>query len=77
MKQEEKDPLLRRAIEICIKFKLGSTSMLQRHLLIGYYRASRLINQMEELGVIGPHKGLHSRELLIQSIDQVENKLTS
>ncbi len=55
--EEEKDDLLRQAIELARRQGSASASMLQRRLRIGYPRAARLIDEMEKLGVIGPAEG--------------------
>src|SRR5690606_13441837 len=51
---EERDPLFRQAAEICIQFRQGSTSLLQRRLRIGYGRAARIIDQLHQAGILGP-----------------------
>ncbi|MEK7667388.1 MAG: DNA translocase FtsK, partial [Gemmatimonadota bacterium] len=50
----ERDKLFRQAAECCIQHQLGSTSLLQRRLKIGYGRAARIIDQLEEAGILGP-----------------------
>lgn len=61
----ERDPLFREAAEICIQHQLGSTSLLQRKLRIGYGRAARIIDQLHEAGILGPPDGSKPREVRI------------
>ena len=49
----------------------ASTSMLQRRLRIGYGRAARIIEEMEEQGIVGPADGARPREVLISSLDEL------
>ena len=65
MPEEERDPLFERAVEIVTKAGKASTSMIQRHLKIGYNRAARIIESMEMAGVVGPPDGARPREVLI------------
>src|SRR5204862_4410450 len=53
----ERDPLFRQAAEVCIQNQLGSTSLLQRRMSIGYGRAARIIDQLELAGILGPANG--------------------
>jgi S-DNA-T family DNA segregation ATPase FtsK/SpoIIIE len=62
---EERDALFREAAEVCITNQLGSTSLLQRKLRIGYGRAARIIDQLEEAGILGPPDGSKPREVLV------------
>ncbi len=59
------DELLPQAVEIALELKNISASMLQRRLRLGYSRASRIMDQMEDLGVVGPPDGSKPRTLLI------------
>ena len=61
----ERDALFREAAETCIQHQLGSTSLLQRRLRIGYGRAARVIDQLHEAGILGPPDGSRPREVLI------------
>jgi len=61
----EHDSLFREAAEVCIQHQLGSTSLLQRKLRIGYGRAARIIDQLHEAGILGPPDGSKPREVLI------------
>jgi S-DNA-T family DNA segregation ATPase FtsK/SpoIIIE len=61
----KRDPEFRRAAEVCIQHQLGSTSLLQRRLGIGYGRAARIIDQLHAAGVLGPPNGSKPREILM------------
>jgi S-DNA-T family DNA segregation ATPase FtsK/SpoIIIE len=63
--QGEEDELVDQAKEVIRQTKRASTSSLQRRLRIGYNRAARLMDQLEELGIIGPPQGSEPREILI------------
>ena len=62
---EETDPLFDDAVEVLLETGQASVSMLQRRLKLGYSRAARLIDQMEERGVVGPFEGSKPRQLLV------------
>jgi DNA segregation ATPase FtsK/SpoIIIE, S-DNA-T family len=64
---EEEDKVLKEGIELVKKHRYASTSMLQRRLRIGYNRAARLIETMEEMGIVGPADGSRSREVLVKA----------
>lgn len=66
---EFRDPLFDDAVRIILESKRGSVSLLQRRLTIGYSRASRLIDQMAEAGIVGDYKGSQAREVLM-SLDE-------
>jgi S-DNA-T family DNA segregation ATPase FtsK/SpoIIIE len=59
------DPLFREACEAVIRHKQGSVSLLQRRLGIGYQRAARLIDKLEQAGVVSPFDGSKAREVLV------------
>ena len=61
----EYDDLLPDAVDVIFETKQASVSMLQRRLKLGYSRAARIVDQMEELGVVGPFEGSKPRKLLI------------
>jgi S-DNA-T family DNA segregation ATPase FtsK/SpoIIIE len=63
--------MFRDAVRVVIENKKASTSLLQRRLRIGYGRAARLIEEMEEQGIIGAADGSRPREVLVSSLDQV------
>ena len=60
-----RDPLFDQAVRIVLQSKRGSVSLLQRRLTIGYSRASRLIEQMGEAGIVGQYKGSQAREVCL------------
>jgi S-DNA-T family DNA segregation ATPase FtsK/SpoIIIE len=66
MAEADKDDLLEEAVKVVVESGRASTSLLQRRLGIGYPRASRLMDQLEEEGVIGPAEGSKPREVLWQ-----------
>lgn len=70
---DEEDDLLEDAIRLVVEYR-ASISMLQRRLHIGHSRAARLIDTMEEMGIVGPYVGSKPREVLI-SEDELENYL--
>jgi len=69
----KRDPEFRRAAEVCIQHQLGSTSLLQRRLGIGYGRAARIIDQLHAAGVLGPPNGSKPREILmgLEDLDRI------
>lgn len=66
---KDRDELYHRAVETVIEGNRGSISLLQKNLGIGYGRAARLIDYMEEDGVVGPYAGSKSREILMTLAD--------
>jgi len=58
------DPLLQQAIDIVVAAKKASASYIQRRLKVGYNRAARMVEQMEEMGIVGPPQGSKPREIL-------------
>ncbi|MBQ9459324.1 MAG: DNA translocase FtsK, partial [Oscillospiraceae bacterium] len=59
------DELLEQAVEVILETGQASTSMLQRRLKLGYSRAARIVDQMEERGIVGPFEGSKPRKILI------------
>jgi len=59
------DPLFREACEVVVRHKQGSVSLLQRRLGIGYQRAARLIDKLEEAGIVSPFDGSKARDVMV------------
>ena len=75
---EEDDPMFQRALELAGELRTLSTSMLQRRLRIGYPRAARIMDELEERGVVGPAEaGGSSREVLVGAAQESEPALPS
>ena len=65
MEDDDTDPLLDEAIETAIETRQASTSFIQRRFKVGYARAGRIIDQMEERGIISGYQGSKPREVLM------------
>jgi S-DNA-T family DNA segregation ATPase FtsK/SpoIIIE len=63
------DPLVWEAADIVVSSGLGSTSNLQRRLSVGYARAGRIMDLLEEKGIVGPANGSRPREVLVDSLE--------
>jgi len=61
------DPLFKEACEVVVRHKQGSVSLLQRRLGIGYQRAARLIDKLEQAGVVSPFDGSKARDVLVDN----------
>lgn len=71
MPSNEADSLLKDAIELVVSAEQASVSMLQRRFRIGYNRAARLMDEMEERGIVGAHEGSKPRKVLLTK-DELE-----
>lgn len=67
------DDMFKDACRVVIENRKASTSLLQRKLRIGYARAARIIEEMEEQGIIGPADGSRPRDVLIRSLDELDS----
>ncbi len=73
----ERDELFEEAARIVVRHQQGSVSLLQRRLSVGYSRAARLIDQLEEAGIVGQFDGSKAREVMIEDEAQLEIILKS
>jgi S-DNA-T family DNA segregation ATPase FtsK/SpoIIIE len=67
------DPLIWEAAEIIVSSQLGSTSTLQRRLKVGYARAGRIMDMLEQKGIVGPPNGSKPRDVLIDDVLDLES----
>jgi S-DNA-T family DNA segregation ATPase FtsK/SpoIIIE len=66
------DPLFRQAVQLCIQQGKASASTIQRFMKIGFNRAARMVDQMEQMGIVAPSSGGgKAREVLVSSMDEV------
>jgi S-DNA-T family DNA segregation ATPase FtsK/SpoIIIE len=68
----DRDELFDDAARIIVRHQQGSVSLLQRRLSVGYSRAARLVDQLEDAGIVGPFDGSKAREVLIETEEQLE-----
>jgi S-DNA-T family DNA segregation ATPase FtsK/SpoIIIE len=72
----DKDPLFEEAARLIVQNQVGSTSLLQRRMKLGYNRAGRLMDQLEGAGVVGPNLGSKAREVIIKTEVELEELLS-
>lgn len=69
------DPMFEDAARVIVRHQQGSVSLLQRRLKLGYSRAARIIDQLEEAGIVGPNDGSKARAVIVESEEQLETIL--
>ncbi len=69
------DPMFEDAAKVIVRHQQGSVSLLQRRLKLGYSRAARIVDQLEEAGIVGPNDGSKARSVLIENEEQLETIL--
>lgn len=72
---DERDSMFEEAARMVVIHQQGSASLLQRKLKLGYNRAGRLIDQLEDAGIIGPFEGSKARQVLVQDEVQLNERL--
>ena len=70
----EGDPMLDEAIKVVVENGMASTSLLQRKLKLGYARAARIVDEMEQRGVVGPYEGSKPRKVLVSKEQLLERE---
>jgi S-DNA-T family DNA segregation ATPase FtsK/SpoIIIE len=70
---DERDELFEEAARMIVRYQQGSVSLLQRKLKVGYARAARIVDELEEAGVVGPFDGSKAREVLVENEEDLEN----
>ncbi|MBE6749601.1 MAG: DNA translocase FtsK [Ruminococcaceae bacterium] len=73
----DEDPMLQDAIKVVVENGMASTSLLQRKLKLGYARAARIVDEMEQRGVVGPYEGSKPRKVLITKEQLMESEASS
>jgi S-DNA-T family DNA segregation ATPase FtsK/SpoIIIE len=71
------DPMFEEAARVVVRHQQGSVSLLQRRLKLGYSRAARIVDQMEQAGIVGPSEGSKAREVIVDNEEQLETILRS
>jgi len=71
LSDDERDELFCEAAELVVGTQQGSTSMLQRKLQVGYSRAGRIMDQLEQAGIVGPARGSKPREVYVKMLDDL------
>lgn len=69
------DPMFEDAARVIVRHQQGSVSLLQRRLKLGYSRAARIVDQLEEAGIVGPNDGSKARTVICESEEQLETIL--
>ena len=73
----DRDPLFEDAARLIVSSQMGSTSLIQRRMKLGYNRAGRLMDQLEAAGVVGPNQGSKAREVLFKTDTELQSFLDS
>jgi len=71
------DPMFEEAAQVIIRHQQGSVSLLQRKLKLGYSRAARVMDQLEQAGIVGPPDGSKAREVICESEEQLQTIIRS
>ncbi|MBS1746947.1 MAG: DNA translocase FtsK [Bacteroidetes bacterium] len=71
----DRDPLFEEAARLIVQNQMGSTSLIQRRMKLGYNRAGRLMDQLEQAGIVGPNLGSKARDVYIKTEAELNEKL--
>ena len=71
----DRDTLFNDAARLIVQNQIGSTSLLQRRMKLGYNRAGRLMDQLEAAGIVGPNQGSKARDVLIKTEMELQQHL--
>jgi S-DNA-T family DNA segregation ATPase FtsK/SpoIIIE len=71
----DRDPLFEDAAKLIVQNQVGSTSLLQRRMKLGYNRAGRLMDQLESAGIVGPNQGSKARDVIIKTESELQHYL--
>jgi len=74
---EDRDALFEEAARLIVRHQQGSTSLIQRKMKIGYNRAGRIIDQLEQANIVGPYEGSKARQVMFQDEYSLEQYLSS
>ena len=77
MGEEDKDPLFVDAARLIVQNQMGSTSLIQRRMKLGYNRAGRLMDQLESAGIVGPNLGSKAREVRFKTDSDLKEYLST
>jgi len=72
---QDRDPLFEEAARVIVQNQQGSTSLLQRRMKLGYNRAGRLMDQLEQAGIVGPNMGSKARDVMVKTEADLEEIL--
>lgn len=72
----ERDELFKEAARLIVREQIGSTSLIQRKMQLGYNRAGRIMDQLEAAGIVGPSEGSKPRQVKIASFEELEDMLS-
>jgi S-DNA-T family DNA segregation ATPase FtsK/SpoIIIE len=73
----DRDSLFEDAARLIVQSQIGSTSLLQRRMKLGYNRAGRLMDQLEAAGIVGPSQGSKARDVLVKTESELEQHLSN
>jgi S-DNA-T family DNA segregation ATPase FtsK/SpoIIIE len=71
----DRDPLFEDAARLIVQNQMGSTSLIQRRMKLGYNRAGRLMDQLEQAGVVGPNLGSKARDVIVKTESELQELL--